>query len=97
MYFRPIFDLFYPHPAKPTFDLFLTYFNVFGISGLLGGLLLLNTKHKRQGPLRHRAPTLRQGILVLQQVIALSRECTSALRLRRNWRLSAPPGPVAAQ
>ena len=28
-----IFDLFYPHPPKPTFDLFLTYFNVFGVSG----------------------------------------------------------------
>ena len=36
-----IFDLFYPHPPKPTFDLLLTYFNVFGVSGLLGGLLLL--------------------------------------------------------
>ena len=42
MYFRPIFDLFYPHAAKPTFDLFWTYFNVFGVSGLLGGLLLLH-------------------------------------------------------
>ena len=37
-----IFDLFYPHPPKPTFDLFLTYFNVFGVSGPLGGLLLDN-------------------------------------------------------
>ena len=43
MYFRPIFDLFYPHPPKPTFDLFLTYFNVFGVSGPLGGLLLHNS------------------------------------------------------
>ena len=41
MYFRPIFDLFYPHPPKPTFDLFLTYFNVFGVSGPLGGLCFL--------------------------------------------------------
>ena len=39
-----IFDLFNPPPPpKLTFDLFLTFFNVFGISGLLGGLLLLNT------------------------------------------------------
>ena len=37
-----IFDLFYRHPPKPTFDLFLTYFNVFRVSGLLGRLLLLN-------------------------------------------------------
>ena len=37
-----IFGLFHPHPPKPTFDLFLTYFNVFGVSGPLGGLLLLN-------------------------------------------------------
>ena len=42
MYFQPIFDLFCPHPPKPIFDLFLTYFNVFGVSGPLGGLLLLN-------------------------------------------------------
>ena len=44
MYFQPTFDLFYPHPPKPTFDLFLTYFNVFGVSGLLGGLLVTNAK-----------------------------------------------------
>ena len=44
MYFSPIFDLFYPHPPKPTFDLFLTYLNVFGASGPLGRLLLLNSK-----------------------------------------------------
>ena len=36
-----IFDLFYPHPPKPTLDPYLTNFNVFGVSGLLGGLLLL--------------------------------------------------------
>ena len=36
-----IYELFYPHPAKPTFYLFLTHFTVFGVSGLLGGLLLL--------------------------------------------------------
>ena len=41
MYFQPSFDLFYPHPPKPTLDLFWTYFKVFGVSGLLGGLLLL--------------------------------------------------------
>ena len=32
---------FTPTPPKPTFDLCLTYFNIFGVSGLLGGLLLL--------------------------------------------------------
>ena len=41
MYFRPIVDLFTP-PPKPTFDLFVTCFNVFGVSGPLG-LLLLKT------------------------------------------------------
>ena len=41
MYFSLVFDLFYPHRPKPHFDLFLTNFNVFGVSGLLGGLLLL--------------------------------------------------------
>ena len=55
MYFRPIFDLFYPHAAKPTFDLFLTYFNVFGVSGLLGGLLLL--KPRRCSALLQQWPT----------------------------------------
>ena len=45
MYFGPIFDLFYPRPPKPTFDLFLTYFNVFWVSGPLGRLLL----HKARG------------------------------------------------
>ena len=43
MYFGPIFDLFYPRPPKPTFDLFLTYFNVFGVWGPLGRLLLHNS------------------------------------------------------
>ena len=37
-----LFDLFYPRPPKPTFDLFLTYFNVFGFWALLGRLWLLN-------------------------------------------------------
>ena len=36
MYFWPIFDLFYPNPSGPTFDLFLAYFNYFGVSGPLG-------------------------------------------------------------
>ena len=40
MYFGPIFDLFHPRPPKPIFDLFLFYFNVFGVSGPLGRLLL---------------------------------------------------------
>ena len=44
MYFRPIFDLFYPRPPKPTFDLFLTYFNVLGVSRPLGGRLLHKAK-----------------------------------------------------
>ena len=48
MYFGPIFDLFYPCPPKPTFDLFLTYFNVFGISGPLGRLLLHKIRHQLQ-------------------------------------------------
>ena len=39
-----IFDLVYPRPPKPTFDLFLTYFNVLGVSGPLGGLLLLKPR-----------------------------------------------------
>ena len=39
--FSCIFDLFYPLSSKPTFDLFLTYFNVFGVPGPLGRLLLL--------------------------------------------------------
>ena len=42
--FPVFFDLFYPHPSKPTFDLFLTYFNVFGASGPLGRLLLLKIR-----------------------------------------------------
>ena len=33
-----IFDLFYPHPPKPTFDLFLTDFHVFKVMGPLGRL-----------------------------------------------------------
>ena len=48
MYFRPIFDLFYPLCPKPTFDLFLTYFNVFGVRGPLGGLLLLKPRFFRE-------------------------------------------------
>ena len=43
MYFRPIFDLVYPNLPKPTFDQCLTYCNVFGAQGPLGGLLLLTT------------------------------------------------------
>ena len=31
-----------PHPLKPTFHQFLTYFSVFGVLGPLQGLLLLN-------------------------------------------------------
>ena len=34
--FSCIFDIFYPNPPGPTFDLFLTYFNYFGVSGPLG-------------------------------------------------------------
>ena len=41
------FDLFYPRPPKPTFDLFLTYFKVFGVSGPLGRLLLHNIKTRQ--------------------------------------------------
>ena len=41
--FSCIFDLFYPHPSKPTFDLCLTHFNVFGVSGPLGRLWLLKS------------------------------------------------------
>ena len=45
-----IFDLFYPHPPKPTLDLLLTYFNIFGVSGPLGGLSLLKAKYCFWGP-----------------------------------------------
>ena len=48
-----IFDLLYPHPPKPTFDLFLTYFNVFGVSGPLGGLLLHNFRVKKTSISHH--------------------------------------------
>ena len=41
MYFRPVIGRFFPNPPKPTFDLFLTYFHVFGVRTPLGGLLLL--------------------------------------------------------
>ena len=41
--FRPIFDLFYPQRSIPTLDLCLIVFNVFGVQGPLGGLLLLNS------------------------------------------------------
>ena len=44
MYLRPIVDLFYPQCPKPTFDLCLTNFTVFGARGPLGGLLLLHSK-----------------------------------------------------
>ena len=43
--FSCIFDLFYPQCPKPTFDLFLTYFNVFGVSDPLGRLLLLKIRN----------------------------------------------------
>ena len=43
-YRQHIFDLFLPPPPKPTFDLFLAYFNVFGVSGPLGGLLFLKSR-----------------------------------------------------
>ena len=36
-----IFDLFYSQCLKPAFDLLLTYFNVFGVRGPLGGLCFL--------------------------------------------------------
>ena len=42
--FPCIFDLFCPRPPKPTLDLFFTYFNVFGVPGPLGCLLLLNSR-----------------------------------------------------
>ena len=38
-----ILDLLYSHPLKPTFDPFLTYINVFGVSGLLGRLCFLTS------------------------------------------------------
>ena len=40
--FLSVLTYFTPPPPKPAFDLFLTYFIVSGVSGLLGGLLLLN-------------------------------------------------------
>ena len=51
--FSCIFDLFYPLSSKPTLDLFLTYFNVFGVSGPLGRLLL----HKSCNPLHDKKTT----------------------------------------
>ena len=41
--FDLFFDLFYPQCPKPTFDLFWIYLDLFGVRGLLGSLLLLNT------------------------------------------------------
>ena len=41
--FSCIFDLFYPRPPKPTFDLFFTYCSVFGASCPLGRLWLLDS------------------------------------------------------
>ena len=34
--FSCIVDLFFPDPSGPTFDLFLTYLNYFGVSGPSG-------------------------------------------------------------
>ena len=64
-----MFDLFYPHPPKPTFDLFLTYFNVLGVSGPLGGLLLHNSQRLPKWGARARGgggghkPVLRKATL----------------------------------
>ena len=62
--FSCIFDLFYPLSSKPTFDLFLTYFNIFGVSGPLGRLLLHKVDEHRMArnevffSAAHRAPPL---------------------------------------
>ena len=57
--FRPTFRPTFRIPRKPTFDLFSTYFDFFGVSGLVGGSPLHNTKRIPdscpQHP-RHRLP-----------------------------------------
>ena len=65
MYFRPIFDLFYPHP--PSRNLLLTYFRptlmFSGFSGPLGGLLLLKPMPRNTTRTEDNRPST-QGFVV---------------------------------